>query len=205
MSPLFSALNGMGDGKATANGLATGLTEVGLQRWCIRHRTPGTVNVPKSMAMPQRSCVACFRHGITDRFEQQLKQFDGQPRPRFAVGFARDGKSHQARNMIAGDIASEDLRQKGVHRRDWVKSSFAPRIIQLSTNTFDHFRRENPRDFRIDLRQYRPDKFSHPWPPRSWVSYNNPNFAGGRVSSKINRMTLPFTRISKQANPLRLS
>ena len=96
----------MGHGKATADGLSTGLTEVLLQLGSIGHRTSGTVHVPESMAVPQFGSLTRFRESITDRIEQTMKQFDGQARPRFAVGFACDGESGQVGDIITGGIAS---------------------------------------------------------------------------------------------------
>ncbi len=83
----------------------------------------GTVNAPKSMAMPQRSGVAGFRYGIKHRCDYPSEQFNRQPSPRCAVVFAVEGKSHQERNVIASGIAREGLREKGVHHGSWIKSS----------------------------------------------------------------------------------
>jgi hypothetical protein len=41
--------------------------------------------------------------------------------------------------VIAGGIAREGLREKGVQRRNRIKSSFASRIIPHATNPFDRF------------------------------------------------------------------
>jgi len=142
----------VGDGKAAARGLVAGLSERRLEFGPIGHREAGAVEVPGPVAAPPAGGLAFRLEATGDAIEQPLEEIQRQASAGLDVAGGGEASARQMRQVGAGGVAVEHLRQKRMDGGDGIEEAVAIVVTEVVAQLLDGLRRQRPTDIGLEVR-----------------------------------------------------
>src|SRR5579884_3802006 len=152
------------DREAAARLLGAGLAKSFLQLGRIGRGGAGAVDQKGAVAAPE-GVGGRLRQAITNQKHEALEQGERQSASCLAIRLAAAVHAAEARYMIAGRVAVQDLQEEEMNGSGWIENAFAPAMFEGAAQIVDRSGREPMRDIRLDPFDGSDNTMGHPWPP----------------------------------------